>query len=93
MKRVKGNMDDRQKAFDEHLKQMKKELEGAEAAAAKKIAEVEANCDALNHKFKVSVSSSKSICACNWAGLLAVLTSSIPGYMMATGESRYGIDG
>jgi hypothetical protein len=55
MKREKGIMDDRQKAFDEHLQQMRKELEGAEAAAAKRVADAEAKCSLSKHKCEVSI--------------------------------------
>lgn len=55
MKRERGIMEDRQKAFDEHLVKMRKELEGAEEAAAKKIAEAEARADLKKQLDEVSI--------------------------------------
>lgn len=89
-------MDDRQKAYDLHLQKMRKELEGAEAAAEKRVAEAESKATLLNHKLKVSTPS-QSICACKQLGL-DVHASDFAnivyfGIMATTDEPRYGIGG
>ena len=58
-KRVEEIMNERQRAYDLKLEEMRKELEGAQQAADKKLAEVRAQCDHEIAKYRVSILSSK----------------------------------
>lgn len=48
-------MNDRQKAYDLKLEEMRKELEGAQEAASKRVEDAHAKCNHEIAKYKVSI--------------------------------------